>query len=108
MKRIVAALLIIGCLAGCEMPTEVDRTPVDARYTAASVEFKTNYHHKYSWLRGEFVLVPDVRQVTVPEKWEIQYRVTYDNGYSCDEWKECSREEYERFVGTQWGGTDNA
>lgn len=99
MKRIIAVILIslfliVGCSCGFD---EVERTPVDCRYTAAYSGVKTNYAHEYDWWRGDFVLVPKVETVNYPEKYEIQYVVTYEDGTTNKVWQTVSKEEYMTF-----------
>ena len=101
MKKLIAIILlfvmVVILCAGCaEPPTEVSREPVDVRYTEAYDEIKTGYQYKYNYWKGEFVLVPDVRTVRHQAKWEIQYRITYDNGEEKTDWCGCTEAEYNK------------
>ena len=97
-KRIVAALaalVVIVGLVGCHTKTEVSGTPIDTRYTPASVMVKTDYVYRYDILNGKLALVPEMKQVAMPDKWEILWRITYDDGTCEDRWIGCTKAEYE-------------
>ena len=101
MKKVISIILlsvmIIAMCSGCaEPPVEVSREPIDVRYTEAYESIETDYQHQYSWLKGEFVLVPNVKTVRHEAKWEIQYRITYDNGTEETEWCKCTEVEYNK------------
>ena len=49
--------------------------------------------------KGEMVMVPEIRTVQHPEKFQILYRITYDNGTTADRWVDVSRDEYTAFGG---------
>ncbi len=97
MKKIIAIILLVIMVvlcAGCA--TEVSREAIDVRYTEAYDRVETSYQHKFDILSGGFVLVPVVKTVHHEAKWEIRYRITYDNGGRSTEWCECSEREYNR------------
>ena len=98
MKKLVAVILlsvmVVALCAGCELPTEVSREPVDVRYTEAYEGIETSYEYKYDWWRGDFVYMPIVKTVRHEAKWEIQYLITYDNGEEKTEWCRCTESEY--------------
>lgn len=91
----LAAFIVVIGLAGCHIPKEVEGHPIDTRHTPAGAEIKTEYAYRLDILTGKLVLVPEVKQVTTPEKWEILWRITYDDGRCVDKWYECSKAEYE-------------
>ena len=90
---LVMVLLCAGCAA------EVSREPIDRRYIAAHSEMETNYVHRFDMWKGEMVMVPEIRTVQHPEKFQILYRITYDNGTTADQWVDVSRDEYTAFGG---------
>ena len=97
MKKIISVISIIALvisLTACYR-TEVSKEPIDYRYTEQSQAIKTEYKHKYSFLKGEFVMIPEVKTVTVPEKYEIKYRITYDDGSTSEEWREVGKLVYD-------------
>lgn len=97
-KRIavaLAALIVAIGLAGCHTKTEVGGVPIDARHTPASVMVKTDYVYVYDILNNKLALVPEMKQVAMPEKYEILWRITYDDGTCEDRWIECTKAEYE-------------
>lgn len=47
------------------------------------------------WATGKFVLIPNIHTETFPEKYEIYYRITYDNGKIARIWEEVSKSENE-------------
>ena len=103
MKKILVILLImvlaLGLCSCYEEAVEVERTAIDCRYTAARSEVVTSYKHKYSWWQEKFVLVPDVHTKSYPEKYEILYLISYDNGDTRELWLEVSQSEYLAFKG---------
>lgn len=102
MKKILSLLISIALmltLCSCEPVEEIGRTPIDCRYTAAYTEVVTDYKHEYSWWKGDFVLVPDTHTKLHPEKYEILYSITYDDGSSREVWKEVDRSTYVSFKG---------
>lgn len=99
MKKVIAIIVLLVMVAticaGCgETPAEVSRVPVDVRYTEAFEGITTEYKYKYDWWKGDFVLVPVMKTVRHDAKWEIQYRITYDNGEEQTEWCACTEAEY--------------
>lgn len=113
MKKLIAIILLsimvaTICAACAEPITEVSREPINARHTEAYEGIETEYEYQYDWWKGDFVLMPVMKTVRYPAKWEIQYRITYDNGETETEWCECTEEEYNR-VNSELiaGGTGN-
>lgn len=80
---------------GCHELEEVSREAVDRRYTAAYDSIETDYQYKYNFFEGAFVLVPKIKTVHHEEKYEVLYRVTYDNGSTYDWWETVGEEEWE-------------
>lgn len=96
MRRIIALIFVIlfcfSVLTGCEQKEEVSRDVIDCRYTAAHDELVTTYTYIYS---GEiFVPIPQTDTVHCDEKYEILYRVTYDDGTTADKWESVTKAEY--------------
>lgn len=105
---VLIAFIILPFAAACsgEAPTEVSREPIDARYTEAYEGIETHLEYTYNWLKGEFVLVPLTQTVRHEAKWEIQYRITYDNGKEKTEWCYCTEAEYNN-AKAELGGTED-
>lgn len=103
---LIAVFIIPFCAAWAEAPVEVSREPVDVRYTEAYEGIETGYQHKYDWWKGDFVLVPVVKTVHHNAKWEIKYRVTYDNGEEKTEWCKCTEAEYNNAKAELGGAED--
>ena len=103
MKRIILlAVLIVLSLSvvGCGIfKTETTRQAIDCRYTEPYTEVVTEYEHKHSLLKGEFVLVPNIHSVTRPAKYEILYLISYDDGSTAEQWREVDYAAYEAFKG---------
>lgn len=112
MKKIFAmvmAILLAVSFTACaeaETLTEVSREIIDTRYTEAYNGVETEYEYKYDWWKGDFVLVPVMKTVHYNEKYEIQYRITYDNGSEETKWCVCTEAEYKQAV-AELGGADN-
>lgn len=100
MKKIIAVLLVIilstFTFCGCEAPTEIDREAIEAKYTEAYDNVETDYDYQYNWYTGEFVLLPNTRTVHHDEKYEIKYKITYDDESVKYEWKTVDKETYEK------------
>jgi hypothetical protein len=100
MKKIICILLVAIIslfVSGCNIKTETGRKAMDCRYTAPYSEVVTDYQHKYSVLKGEFVLVPNIHTVTRPARYEILYLVSYDDGTTAEQWKEVDEATYISF-----------
>lgn len=100
-KRVFLLVTIIICIAvilcGCEKDI-VSKEAINTRFTAAHSEVVTDYQHKYSWWQGDFVLVPNVHTVTYPDKYEVEYIVTYADGTTSTVWEEVTEAEYKAIV----------
>lgn len=100
MKKIISILLIvvlIVCsmivLSGCLQ--EVSREVIDHRFTPAHDEVETRYVTKYDFWGNGLRLMPDVHSVHYPDKYELRYRITRDDGSTVTVWEEVSSEKYE-------------
>lgn len=93
-KVILPIILMVVTLCSCVAVEVSEKKPIDFRYTEARTEIVTDYKHKYSWLQGDFILVPDTHTETIPEKYEVLYLTTYSNGVSREEWEEIDRNTY--------------
>ena len=104
MKKLFAMVLVVllavsfTACAEAETLTEVSREIVDTQHTEAYSGVETDYEYKYNWWKGEFQLVPVVKTVHHNAKWQIQYRITYDNGSQKTEWCNCTEAEYNQAV----------
>ena len=97
---IITIIILFAIIAGCgTVKTEVARKVVDCRYTPPRSEVTTTYEHKYSWYKGDFILVPNVHTVHKPEKYEFLYSISYDDGSTAEVWQEVEKSEYMSFMG---------
>ncbi len=96
MRRIIALIFVIlfcfSVMTGCEQKEEVSRNIIDCRYTAAHDELVTTYIYIYSGKTP--VPIPQIYTVHHDEKYEILYRVTYNDGTTADKWESVTRAEY--------------
>ena len=102
MKKIMLLMVILVlsiCFVGCESKTAVSSKAIDCRYTEAYTEIVTEYEHKYSWIKGDFVLVPNTHSEHRPAKYEILYLISYDDGTTDEQWKEVDKATYMSFKG---------
>ncbi len=103
MKKIIAILTVLCllvALCGCiEVREETGRKAIDCRYTESYNDVVTDYQHKYSFLKGGFVLMPNVHTVTRPEKYEVLYQISYNNGTTEERWETVDKETYVSFKG---------
>lgn len=95
MKKIIF-LLAIMIFAMCGCAKVVEEYPIDARYTESYKGIDTTYEMK--WNGDAWAEMPNTHSVVFPEKYEIQYRINYDNGSTKTEWREVARDEYEKAV----------
>lgn len=98
LKRITLLLILVACtllFAACGDKEIADKTPTDLRYTPAHQEMVTDYEYKYNFLQGDWVLVPNVHTETVPDKYEVYYRITYVDGGTTEHWETVDKSEYD-------------
>lgn len=98
LKKIIALIAMCAALlsfTACASKQEIGRELTDVRYTPSRQELVTTYDYKYNWWSGEFVLVPNTHTETMPEKYEVQYIITYDDETTESVWVECTKTEYE-------------
>ena len=99
IKRLIVLIVLVAAvlsLAACDNREITQKTIVDAKYTPQTQEIVTDYEYKYSWIHGDFVLVPNTHTIESPEKYEIKYFVEYDDGGNEYIWENVSKEEYEK------------
>lgn len=97
---VIITVLIVVFFAACTEEKEIiNKTPIDCRYTPASQELVTDYEYKYNWWTGDFELVPNIHTETLPERYEVYYKITYIDGEINYCWKEVSKNEYEKVLG---------
>lgn len=92
-KRILAVILAAISLAGygCTKRVELTREAVDSRFTP---------EHTSSimiWQKIGDISIPHRLNSHHDDKWEIQYRITYDDGTVKLEWVTVSEEVYDDF-----------
>ena len=99
MKKALAIILIVlillFVLCACSK-AEAGREVIDWSYTAPYEGVETDYVYKYNLLKGEFVLVPEVKTVHHDAVYKILYRVTYEDGSTADVWEVVTAAEYEK------------
>lgn len=89
-------LLTIMLLAMCGCANVVEEYPIDARYTESYIGIDTTYEMK--WNGNTWSEMPNTHTKAFPEKYEIEYRINYDDGSTKTEWREVARDEYEKVV----------
>ena len=94
MKKVILILLAMVMLfAMCGCANVVEEHPIDARYTESYIGIDTTYEMK--WNGETWSQMPNTHTKVFPEKYEIQYRINYDDGSTKTEWREVARDEYE-------------
>lgn len=95
-KVLIVSIMCMLVLCGCR--EEVRRYPIDARYTPSYQGIETTYENKYDFGTGEFRLMPDTHTTVYPEKYEIQYRIIYNDDTTDTEWRQVAKDEYEEYT----------
>lgn len=93
---ILAFMLIVVPLCGCDSLAETGREAVEVRYTPAVDKVETNYVYKYDWFSGKYRLMPDTGTVHHDEEYEVRYKITYKDGSTSSEWQTVDKETYEK------------
>lgn len=92
-KIIICATLLIVTMTGCA--GEVSRTAIDVRYTSAHNEVISSMTSRYDFNLEQWIYYPEIKTIYEPDKWEVLYKITYDNGKTYNRWKSVSQELYE-------------
>lgn len=95
MKKITV-LLTIMLFAMCGCANVVEEHPIDARYTESYTGIDTTF--EMQWDGDTWSKMPNTHSKVFPAKYEIQYRINYDDGSTKTEWREVARDEYEKAV----------
>lgn len=100
MKKIIAVIIMLALLmlCACTHREEVSRELIDYDFTPAHSEVKTEYDYKYNVWKGEFQLVPDTHSVFYDDKYELKYRIVYDDESTAEVWEEVTEHEYDNAV----------
>ena len=100
MKKIIALLLILALvtLCACKGKEEVSRELLEHDFTPAYEGIETEYVYQFDYLVGEFRLMPDIHTVRHKAKYQLMYRITYDDNSHEDIWEEVSQKEYDNAV----------
>ena len=97
MIKIIMVLIVSILLCGCASVTE--EYPIDARYTESYQGIETTYDYEFDLFSDNgFKKMPNVHSTIVPEKYELQYKINYDNGATRAEWRTVTKDEYNKFL----------
>ncbi len=87
---------IVSLLTGCgEYFKEDSRIVIDYRFTQAHEEERIGYKKEYHSISDTWVDVPYTYKTFIPDRYELLWKVTYQDGHTEREWKECTRFECE-------------
>lgn len=95
MKKIISVLLaIVFCFSfvSCKHKTEISRKAIDKRFTAEHEE--TRVWNSVIPTGKSVIIIPYSQIVTVPDKYEVLYLITYDNGKQKQKWETITETEY--------------
>lgn len=98
MRNVIFTLLFIVMLVFSSCGTykgEVRREIVEYRYISEYDGIETDYVYKYNWLKGEFVLVPCIKNIHKDAVYEVLYRITYPDGNVVERWETISVDEFD-------------
>lgn len=97
MKKIIMIVILSTFLCGCR--TEVERYPIDARYTESYQGIETTYEYEVDIFSDNGIKkMPNTHSKVFPEKYELQYRIKYDNGDTKTVWVQVAKDEYMEFI----------
>ena len=98
MKRVAAWIMLAAVLLGLTgCAEEISREEIDKRYVAPYDSVETDYIHRYDVWEGKFVMVPKIHTVHHDAKYQILYRITYDNGSTDERWVDVGEAAYNAF-----------
>lgn len=95
MKKIISVLLVIVfcfSFASCKKKTEVSRKAIDKRFTPAHTETSTSIDIALYLLLDVPIIETETRNI--PDKYEILYLITYDDGTETQKWEIVTEAEY--------------
>ena len=94
MKRIIAIMLILiiipFIILGCKSEEIISQKPMELRFTPAHTEQETDM-----CIVGDYIF-PVERTIAYPEKYEVRYNITYEDGSARTEWHTVDKETYEK------------
>ncbi len=93
VKKVIAFLLLISFFSiftGCGSQ-EVSREAVSTRYTARYTKTETEYRYVYNLASGDFRLMPYINTSFEDEKYEVQYKITYEDGSTSTVWQKVDK-----------------
>lgn len=97
MIKILMVLIISTLLCGCS--SVIEEYPIDARYTESYQGIETTYDYEFDlFSENGFKKMPNVHSTIVPEKYELQYRINYDDKTTRTEWRTVTKDEYNNFI----------
>ena len=101
MRRII--LVVVICVILCAIlcsctAAEVNRKPINARYTPAYNELQVEYVTYNDPDDGESYDTRNEYTLHYSAVYEIQYRVKYSNGNVAAVWETVTKEEYNAFL----------
>lgn len=91
-------VILVVMLSGCKQKEIVEKIPIDKLYTEAHSEMETEYEYKYDILNGKFMYVPNLHTVKYPDKYEVQYKVTYNDGSEKIVWEEVVKQDFDKIT----------
>ena len=98
MKKVFLSIMILLLvLCGCaEVPEVENEKIIDVRFTPSHEEIQTTQEYEFDiFSENLFKKMPNVHTVTVPDKYEVQYRIYWSDGKTDTEWREVPRDVYE-------------
>ena len=98
MKKIIAVMLILALmlLCACSPREEISRELIDYDFTPAHNETVTTYTTVPCG--SSFVTLPVTNTYHYDDKYELLYRVSYDDGSDAKIWEEVTEREYDNAV----------
>ena len=100
-------LVIVVLLSACAIPSEVRREPLETRYTPEHDSIETTNNYVFDPFHMDIRLMPNTHTVHHSEKYEVRYRLFYDNGSTIERWETVDRTTFEAAEAALKGGQDD-
>ena len=82
-------ILLTSCTA-----SEIKRDVMNVKYTASYTIIETNFLYEVDVNSGNLTLLPYKSEQLVDEKYEVEYKITYEDGTTNTVWETVDKDTY--------------